>query len=141
MKATQTRFDIGFQEERNLPPFGETPIVMRVLLCVPLIIALQTGYEGHRMFETIKHWHPSSYQLDVARNLRGLHVLSSYLVARNEETNGCEKRLRHFAGHRLLGGDRGDSAGDGLHPAVRCWSLEPWNLGTLEPWNFTGTRT
>jgi len=63
MKATQTRFDIGFQEERNLPPFDETPIVMRAMLCLPLIIALQTGYEGHRMFETIKHWHPSSYSL------------------------------------------------------------------------------
>ena len=63
MKATQTRFDVGFQEERNLPPFGETPIVMRVLLCFPLVFALQAGYEGHRMFETIKDWHPSSYSL------------------------------------------------------------------------------
>ena len=61
--STQTRFDIGFREERNLPPFGETPIVMRVLLCLPLIIALQAGYEGHRMFETIEHWHPASYRL------------------------------------------------------------------------------
>ena len=36
MKATQTRFDIGFQEERYLPLWGETPVFLRVMLILPL---------------------------------------------------------------------------------------------------------
>jgi len=41
MKATQTRFDIGFQEERNLPLWGETPVFLRVMLCLPLLFVAQ----------------------------------------------------------------------------------------------------